>query len=105
MVAEGAEHLGGVEAGGGVRRLVGEVEVADLGVVAVEDERVAGADVAVDDRWLRALVQVLQSPRRAVRDPCSLAPRQHRPGLRPLHPLLPCNNKNHENPTMRCKIP
>ena len=94
VVAERAENLGGVQARGGVGGLVGEVEVADLGVVAVEDQHVAGAHVAVHDRRPRLLVQVLQAPRRPVRDPRALAPRQNGPGLRALHPLLPCDACN-----------
>ncbi|CAN6295871.1 unnamed protein product, partial [Urochloa humidicola] len=92
VVAEGAEDARGVQARGAVGRLAGEVEVGDLGVVAVEEEDVAGAHVPVHDGRLHLLVQVLEPPRRAVRDLHPLRPAQHRPRRRVLHALLACTN-------------
>jgi hypothetical protein len=91
MVAEGAEDTGGVQTRGAVRLLAGEVEVGELGLVAVEEEDVAGAHVPVHDGRLHLLVQVLQASRRAVGDLHPLAPVQSRPGRRVLHTLLACN--------------
>lgn len=36
----------------------GEAEVGDLGDVRLVEQDVGGFDVAVDDRWVRQLVQV-----------------------------------------------
>jgi hypothetical protein len=91
MVAEGPQDARGVQPRGAVGRLAGEVEVGDLGFVAVEEEDVAGAHVPVHDGRLHLLVQVLESPRRAVRDLHPLRPAQHRPRRRVLHALLACN--------------
>lgn len=79
VVAEGAEHLGGVQPGGGVGGLVAEVEVGDLAHVAAEDEHVAGPHVAVDHGRLGLLVEVLQPLRRPEGHPGPLGPRQRRP--------------------------
>ena len=91
MVAEGPQDARGVQPGGAVGRLAGEVEVGDLGLVAIEEEDVAGAHVPVHDGRLHLLVQVLEPPRRAVRDLHPLRPAQHRPRRRVLHALLACN--------------
>jgi len=91
MVAEGAKDARGVEPRGAVGRLAGEVEVGELGVVAVEEEDVAGAHVPVHDGRLHLLVQVLESPRRAVGDLHPLRPAQRRARRRVLHALLSCS--------------
>lgn len=90
MVAERAEDAGGVQPGGAVGRLAGEVEVGELGLVVVEEEDVAGPHVPVHDGRLHLLVQVLEAPRRAVGDLHALVPGQGRPGRRVLHALLAC---------------
>lgn len=89
VVAEGAEDAGGVEASSGVGGLVGEAEVGDLGQEVVEEEDVAGADVAVDDGGLAFLMQKLQPFGCAERDLHSLVPAEDGAWLRPLHALPP----------------
>jgi hypothetical protein len=80
VVAERAEHLGGVEPRSGVGGLVGEVEVPDLGLVSVEHEYITGPHVAVHDGRAHLLVEVLEPARGTERDPGALPPREHGPG-------------------------
>lgn len=91
VVAEGSEDAGGVQPRGAVGRLGGEVEVGELGLVAVEEENVARPHVAVDDGRLGLLVEVLEPSRGAVRHLHPLAPVQRRPRRRVPHALLPCS--------------
>jgi len=80
-----------VQPGSGVRPLVGQVEIRNLGAELVEDKNVAGPDVSMDDRRLDFLVEVLQPSRRAVGYLHSLHPVQDRPGLGALNSFLPCS--------------
>jgi len=60
MVTKGAKNTSGVKARSHVRGLVGDIKVSELGDIIVEEQYVAGLDVAVDHTWFRLLMEELQ---------------------------------------------